>query len=113
MILIAWILNALVLMAVAAWVPGFEVASFYSALIAALILGLVNALLKPLLIILTLPINVVTLGLFTFVINAFMLMLVSSIVKGFDIDSFGTALIGALVMALLGWAINLIKSPVR
>lgn len=93
-----WILNALALMGVAYLVPGIGVETFWTALMAALVLGLVNALLRPLLLILTLPVNILTLGLFTFVINAFMLWLVSTIVKGFTVDGLVPALLGALVL---------------
>lgn len=91
---------------VAYLIPGVTVASFYSALIAALILGLINALIRPLVIILTLPINIFSLGLFTFIINALMLWLVSTIVKGFDIANFGSALWAALII----WLISLITN---
>ncbi len=112
-ILFRWIINALALLLVANIVPGFEVSTFYSALIAALVLGLVNALVRPLLFILTLPVTIVTLGLFTFVINALMLWLVSSIVKGFEISGFVPALLGALVLwvisMLTNWFIDQVK----
>lgn len=103
-ILLRWFLSALTLFLVALLVPGFHVAGLYAAFIAALILGLINAIIRPVLLILTLPINVLTLGLFTFVINALMLLLASSIVKGFDVDGFGPALVGALVITLISWA---------
>lgn len=102
-ILFRWIVNALALIVVASIVPGFGVESLYTALIAALILGLVNALVRPLFFILTLPITILTLGLFTFVINAFMIWLVSTIVKGFQVEGF----VPALLAALLLWAISL------
>ena len=87
-ILFRWVINAVALIVVANVVPGFGVESFYNALIAALILGLVNALVRPLFFILTLPITILTLGLFTFVINAFMIWLVSTIVEGFVVEGF-------------------------
>lgn len=93
-----WILNALALMAVAYLVPGIGVDSFWSALIAALVLGLVNALLRPILLILTLPVNILTLGLFTLVINGFLLWLVGTMVKGFTVAGLVPALLGALVL---------------
>jgi len=83
-----WVINAIALLLVAYLVPGFVVASFYNALIAALVLGLVNALIRPLLFILTLPITILTLGLFTFVINALMIWFVSTVVDGFDVAGF-------------------------
>ena len=106
MIILRWVINALTLLVVAELVPGVSVHSFWTALVAALILGLVNATVRWVLIVLTLPFNILTLGLFTFVINALMLLLVSTVVKGFDITSFGSALIAALVL----WAISLITS---
>lgn len=105
-ILFRWIINALALLLVANIVPGFGVESFYSALIAALVLGLVNALVRPLFFILTLPVTILTLGLFTFVINAFMIWLVSTIVKGFVIDGFAPALLAALLLWLISLATN-------
>jgi putative membrane protein len=106
MILLRWFLNAIALLLVANLLPGFHVDSFFAALIAALLLGLANVAVKPLFILLTLPINILTLGLFTFVINALMLELVSAIVKGFTISTFGTALIGALILWLIGMGVN-------
>ena len=97
-------------MFVAYLVPGIAVASFYSALVAALILGLVNILIKPILIILTLPINILTLGLFTFVINAGLLLIVSSIVKGFEIANFSAALMAAIVLWLCSILTNTLLS---
>jgi putative membrane protein len=102
-LLFRWLLNALAMLIVANVVPGFHVASFYAALVAAFVLGLVNALIRPVLLILTLPINILTLGLFTFVINALMLWIVSSIVKGFDVTGF----IPAFVAGLLLWFVSL------
>ncbi len=107
-ILLRWILNALALILVSALVPGVTVASVYSALVAALLLGFANAVIRPILILLTLPITVLTLGLFTFVINAAMIWLVSSIVKGFDVQSFGAALMAALILWLIGWVTNVL-----
>jgi putative membrane protein len=102
------VLNALVLLLVAHLIEGIRVSSFGTALIAALVLGLLNALVKPVLFILTLPINVLTLGLFTFVINAFILWLAAALVPGFAIDRFLTALLAAIVMALINMLISLV-----
>ena len=107
-LLFRWIINSLALILVAFLVPGFAVAGFYSALIAALILGLVNALIRPILFVLTLPVNIMTLGLFTFVVNALMIWLVSTIVKGFDISGF----VPALLAALLLWLVSLITNHI-
>ncbi len=102
-LLFRWVVNAIALLIVANVVPGFGVSTFYTALIAALVLGLVNALIRPLLFILTLPVTILTLGLFTFVLNALMILLVSTIVKGFTVEGF----VPALLVALLLWVISL------
>jgi putative membrane protein len=106
MLIIMWVVNALTLLIIAQVLPGFEFASFWSALITSLILGLVNATIRPLLLLITLPINFLTLGLFTFVINGLMILLVSSIVKGFSVDSFGTAFFAALLLWLISFISN-------
>ena len=105
-LLLRWLIYAVAIMLLAYIVPGISVRSFYSALIAALILGLVNAVIRPLIILLTLPVNILTLGLFTLVINAFMLWLVATIVKGFDIKNFLAAFLGALILWVVGWITN-------
>jgi putative membrane protein len=112
MLLLIWIINALAVILVAYLVPGITIASFWSALIVALVLGLLNAVLRPLLIIFTLPLNILTLGLFTFVINGIILYFVSSIVKGFSVDGLGKAIVGSIVLSLIQWAVNtLMKGP--
>jgi len=93
-----WLLNAMALVVVANVVPGFGVDTFYTALIAALVLGLVNALIRPILLVLTLPINILTLGLFTFVLNALMVWFASTIVKGFTVEGFVPAFLAALFL---------------
>jgi putative membrane protein len=105
-LLFRWVVNAMTLVIVANVVPGISVENFYSALIAALILGLANALVRPLLFILTLPVTIITLGLFIFVINALMLWLVSTMVKGFVISGFVPAFLGAIVLWLISMATN-------
>lgn len=105
-LLLRWLVNALTLLGIAYYVPGIQVNSFYSALIAALVLGLVNALIRPLIILLTLPINILTLGLFTLVINAFLFWFVATIVKGFTVNNFTAAFWGALIMSVVSWLIG-------
>ncbi len=105
-LLIRWLIYAVAIMLLTYIVPGISVRNFYSALLAALVLGLVNAVIRPLLILLTLPVNILTLGLFTLVINALMLWLVSSIVKGFDVKNFVAAFLGALVLWVVSWITN-------
>jgi len=110
MILLRWLLNTLVLLLVGYLTPGIRFDSFWSALIAALVLGLLNALVRPILLLLTLPINILTLGLFTLVINALIFWLTSSIVKGFEIANFSSAFIGALIYTIIVMLINLIET---
>lgn len=105
-LLLRWILSALSLMLVTYLVPGIAVASFYSALWAALVLGLINALVRPVLILLTLPVNILTLGLFTLVINALLFWLASSVVKGFNVSGFWPAFWGALAISVISWILN-------
>ncbi len=105
-LLLRWVTNALGLLLVANLVPGVSVRSFWTALVVALVLGILNAIVRPLLILLTLPITIVTLGLFTFVLNALMFWLASAIVKGFDVAGFWPAFWGALVLWLVSWATN-------
>lgn len=100
-LLLVWILNAVALLVVAYILPGITVSSFGSALIAALVLGLLNTLVKPLLIVLTLPITIVTLGLFLLVLNALVFWFVGSILKGFQVEGFWWAVIGAIVYSLV------------
>ena len=100
-ILLVWLLNAVALLIVAYILPGITVASFGSALIAALVLGLLNTLVKPLLVLLTLPITIVTLGLFLLVLNALVFWFAGSILKGFNVNGFWWALLGALVYSLV------------
>jgi len=87
-------------------VPGITVTNFYAALIAALVLGLVNALIKPVILVLTLPFNILTLGLFTLVINALLFWFASTVVKGFSVAGFWPAFWGALAMWVANWFIN-------
>ena len=110
-IILRWVINALALLVVANIVPGFHVSGLYAALIAALILGLVNAVIRPILLLLTLPINILTLGLFTFVVNALMIWLVATIVKGFEVQGFVPALLAALILFVISLGTNwLIKA---
>jgi putative membrane protein len=99
--LINWLLSALAVWAVSHFVPGFHVAGVGSALIAALVIGLVNATLGVVIKIITLPLTILTLGIFWFVINALMLELASAVVPGFHIDSFFAAFWGAIVLSLV------------
>ncbi len=105
-LLLRWLINALTLLAATQIISGFHVSSFYSALIAALILGLLNAIIRPILIVLTLPVNIVTLGLFTFVINGAIVWFMTTFVKGVSVDGF----LPALAVGILIWAVSTLMS---
>lgn len=110
-LLLVWILNAVALLVVAYVLPGIVVASFGSAMLAALVLGLINSLVKPVLILLTLPITIVTLGLFLLVLNALMFWFAGSILKGFQVNGFWWAVGGAILYSLIaGFLSNLINN---
>lgn len=106
MIIFRWVVNALLLLLAASLVPGFALSGLYAALIAALVLGLINALLRPLLFILTLPVTIVTLGVFSLVLNAAMVLLMSTVVKGVVLEGFVPAVMVAVVLWLGGWLTN-------
>lgn len=105
-LLLTWLLNAAALLAVAYLYRGVQVSSFGTALIAAFVIGLFNMLLRPLLVVLTLPVTVVTLGLFLFVINALMFWAAASVLDGFHVRGFGAALLGSLIYAAFGLLID-------
>ncbi|MEK7530616.1 MAG: phage holin family protein [Patescibacteria group bacterium] len=98
--------GAAAVLAAAYLVPGIHVADFYVALIVAILLGIIGVTLKPILAILTLPITLLTFGLFSFIINAAILWFVASFVDGFDIDTFVAALIGSLVISVVQWVLH-------
>ena len=102
-ILLTWIIGALAILLSAWIVPGVNIAGFGASLLAALILGAVNAVIRPIIIILTLPINILTLGLFTLVINVAMVALVALIIPGFSIANFWTALIFTIILSIITW----------
>lgn len=106
MLIVRWIVMTLTVLLVANVVPGIAVRDFYTALIVALVYGLLNAIVRPLLLILTLPINLLTLGLFTFVLNALLFWLVARIVPGFNVAGFAPAFWGALIL----WAVSYLTS---
>jgi putative membrane protein len=101
-LLIRWLVSAVLLLVVAHVVPGFHVAGFRAALIASLVIGLVNATLGTLLKIVTFPLTILSFGLFLLIINALMLIFASSFVRGFSVSGFGAAFIGALLLSILG-----------
>ena len=98
--LIYWILSALIILVISYILPGVHVTNFFTALVVSLVLGIFNAIIKPILFILTLPITIVTLGLFTFILNAIMVWLTSLLVPGFFIDGFLWAIIFSIVLSL-------------
>jgi len=100
-LLLHWIVNAIALLIVSRIVPGFQVASLTAALVAVIVIGLLNATLGFFLKLITLPLSILTLGIFFLVINAFILKLASGVVPGFAVRTFGAAFIGAIVLALL------------
>ncbi|WP_334107851.1 phage holin family protein [Methylobacillus sp.] len=104
-LLIVWLLNALALLAVAYLMPSIHVAGFGSALIAAAVIGLVNMLVRPVLVILTLPVTVLTLGLFLLVINGLLFFFVGHILNGFAVESLLSGIIGAVLYSLISWAL--------
>jgi putative membrane protein len=101
-----WLLLACALLLVAYLYPGVTVASFGAAMLAAFVLGLLNTLLRPILVLLTLPVTLITLGLFLFVINATMFWLAARWLDGFSVSSFGAALIGSLIYSVIGIVID-------
>lgn len=105
--LLSWLVSAVVLMAVAYIVPGFTVTTFGAALIAALVVGIVNAIVVPILNVIALPLNFITLGLFSFVISAVGLLLAAALVSGFAINGIVPALIGAVLIALANTAVGI------
>ena len=105
-ILAKWLLSAVALLAVSQLYSGVEVQSFSSALVAALVIGLLNTIVRPILVILTLPVTVLTLGLFLFVINALLFWWAANLLAGFQVQGFGAALLGSLMYTLIGVVIE-------
>ncbi len=103
------IVNALAFYVTAYLVPGVRITDLQALVIVAIVWGVLSIVLRPILIILTLPVNIMTLGLFTFVINAFLLMIMSQFVRGFKVDNFGTAILAAVVLAL----VNVVLGKIR
>jgi putative membrane protein len=105
-ILIRWLILTAAILSAAYLLDGIEIRDFLSAFLAAAVLGILNAVFRPILILLTLPINILSLGLFTFVINAFLLKLASGVIPGFEVHGFWTALFGALIITLVSSLLN-------
>ncbi len=107
-LIISWLLSAAALLAVAYLYSGVVVASFTAALIAAAVLGALNMVVRPILVLLTLPVTLVTLGLFLFIVNALMFWAAASLVSGLSVKGFGAALIGSLIYSVLQLAIDFV-----
>lgn len=104
--LLAWLVNTLALIAVAYLMPSITVSSFGAALIAALVLGLVNAIVRPVLVLLTLPVTILTLGLFIFVLNGLLFWMVASWLEGFHVAGFWSGVLGAILFSLVSWLLS-------
>src|SRR5262245_8918926 len=105
-LLVVWLINAVALIAVAYLVPGIAVASFGAALVAALVLGLINAVVRPVLVLLTLPATLLTLGLFIFVINGLLFWMVGAWLEGFHVSGFWSGVFGAILFSLVSWLLS-------
>jgi putative membrane protein len=105
-LLIGWVINIGALLALPYLLSGIKISDWKTAAIVAVVLGLLNVLIKPLLFLLTLPISILTLGLFTFVINGFLFWLAARLIDGFSVDGFGWAMAGAIAYSLISWAVS-------
>ena len=105
-LLILWLINTVSLIAVAYLMPSIRVSSFTTALVAALVLGLVNAVVRPVLVLLTLPVTLLTLGLFIFVLNGVLFWLVGSFIQGFEVQGFWAGFFGAIIYSLISWLLS-------
>lgn len=105
-LVVVWLINALALMAVAYLMPSITVSSFGAALLAALVLGLINAVVRPVLFLLTLPVTVLTLGLFIFVLNGLLFWMVGSWLEGFGVGGFWAAVFGAILFSIVSWTLS-------
>lgn len=109
-IVVNLLLSTVAVLIAAQVIPGIQVKDFYTAIVVAVILGVINMVIKPILILLTLPITIITLGLFTLVINALMVLLVARIVPGFTVAGFWPALWFSIVLSLVGYFLNSLKN---
>ncbi|MFZ0484415.1 MAG: phage holin family protein [Desulfobacterales bacterium] len=101
-----WLILTFSIIATSYLIDGIQVSGFLSAFSAAAILGILNAFFRPILLILTLPVNILSLGLFTFVINAIVLMMVSGVISGFEVNGFWSAMFGSLLISLVSWLLT-------
>lgn len=105
-LIISILINTIAVLVTGYILPGIHISSFWTAVAVAIVLGIVNAILRPIIFILTLPINILTLGLFSFVIMGLLVYLVSAIVPGFKVDNFWWAILFAIIVALINWFLN-------
>ena len=105
-LIVVWLINTVALILVAYLLPGVNVTTFGAALAAALVLGLVNAVIRPILILLTLPVTILTLGLFIFVVNGLLFWFVGSFIQGFQVAGFWWGVLGAIVYSLISWLLT-------
>jgi putative membrane protein len=105
-LLIRWLILTVAIISASYLLEGIHISGFFSAFFAAAILGILNALFRPVLLLLTLPINILTFGLFTFIINALMLKMASGVIPGFEVHGFWTAVFGALIISVVSWLLN-------
>ena len=105
-IIVRWLFLTFAIFMAAYLIDGIRVAGLPEAILAAAVLGILNAFFRPILLLLTLPLNILTLGLFTFAINAILLMMASGVIRGFDVDGFGAALLGSLFISAVSWLLT-------
>ena len=114
-LLLVWLINALALIAVAYLMPSISVSSFGAALVAALVLGLINAVVRPVLVLLTLPVTILTLGLFIFVLNGLLFWAVGTWLEGFNVGGFWAGVLGAILFSIVSWLLSALvqSAPTR
>ena len=105
-IFIRWLTSTGAIILTSYLLSGIHVDGFLAAFFAAAMLGILNALFRPVALLITLPINILTLGFFTFVINALMLKMASGVISGFDVEGFGSAILGSLMISVISWLLN-------
>ena len=110
-LLLIWLINAVALLALKYIMPSITVDSFATALIVAVVLGLINTLIRPLFVLLTLPVTILTLGLFLFVINGLLFWAVGSFVPGFHVAGFWAGVFGAIIYSIISWALSALLLP--
>jgi len=113
LILLRWLLSTLAILITAYLLPGIQIIGFFAALVAALVLGIINTFIRPVFLFLTFPITIVTLGLFTLVVNALLVLLVSTIVSGFHVENFWWAVLFSIILTIVSYVLNKIASPQR